>query len=174
MNAYEITKFMDERNVLLAFRGEFAHQLTTSLLDSIKTKLALEPTQFALNKKVYKVTVECIENISHHALQTAAFRDQSVFLFCHSNQKYIIITGNAISNERIDGLRKRLESTMNLNEEELRQLYKRQIVSVNRSEDGAGLGIIDIARYSSSKIMYNFTPMTREVSFYQFQTEINI
>jgi len=165
---------MDEKDVLLAFTGEFDHLLITSLLKNIKTKLALEPGQKNTGKRVYNVLVESIENISRHASHESISVSKSIFLLCRSKTKYTIVTGNPILNHQIPGLKERFAQISNLTTDELKQLYRKQILSGKTSVNSAGLGIIDIAIRTGNNIQYDFRPLTETTSFYQFQTEIFI
>ncbi len=174
IDAYEISRFMEEKNVLLVFTGEFDHRIISVLLKNIKGKLNPDDITGNTVKRVYHVLVESIENIGRHATQDKTANSQSIFMVCRDDSKYTVISGNPILNSNIPALKEKLDKVMNLSLEELKQMYRDQIQSGKTTENGAGLGIIDIAIKTGNSIQYDFFPLTNETSFYQFQTEISI
>ncbi|HXC05638.1 MAG TPA: DUF6272 family protein, partial [Bacteroidia bacterium] len=97
-----------------------------------------------------------------------------MFMLCKTEQKYLVITGNPILNKDIASLKDKLEMVSRMNRDELKELYRQQIMQERENENSAGLGIIDIALKSGNRFQYDFKPLTSETSFYHFQTEIEI
>ena len=172
-NIFEVYQFMHDKNIVFAYTGTFDHIVTTALLKEIKRKLGVIEDAKGIDKKLYNLLVECIENMSRHSSQKNE-AGNGIFLLSKSDGKFIIITGNNISNEHIPELKTKLEKISALDVEGLKKMYREQILSTRVSENGAGLGIIDIAIKSKNQIKYDFLPRTEHISFYLFQTEINI
>ncbi len=172
--AFEVYQFMSEKNILVAFTGYFDHLVTTSLLKNIKFKLRELQSVTGIDKKVYNVLVESIENISKYSSRGKKKQNIAMLLLCKSETKYTIITGNHILNADIPELKLKLEKVQKLNLPELKQMYRDQMLSERTDENSAGLGIIDIAIKSGNQIRYDFKPMNDLTSFYLFQTDINI
>jgi hypothetical protein len=172
--AFEAHRLMSEKDTLMAFTGHFDHLLTTSLLINIKNKLsALEPTT-GMDRRVYSLLVESIENVSKHSYTGNEKQNIATLLISKSDTKYTIITGNYIMNSEIPALKAKLETVLKHNQAELKQLYREQILSKRTDENNAGLGIIDIAIKSGNMIEYEFKQLTETTSFYLLQAEINI
>lgn len=174
LNAYEVHKFMTEKDILVAFTGHFDHQMINILLKNIREKLKGSMTEMANEQKVYCVLVECIENVSKYASQNQVHSGGGMFMLCKSDTKYTVITGNPILNSHIPSLKAKLETVSKMNREELKLLYRQQIMSERETENNAGLGIIDIAIKSGNQFQFNFKALTENTSFYHFQTEIEI
>ena len=171
---FKAHQLMSDRNTILTFTGHFDHLLTTLLLINIKNKLsALESTN-GVDKKVYSVLVECIENVSKHHFIGDEKLYIATLLLTKSKTKYTIVTGNYIKSSAIPKLKEKLEKVLNSSQAELKQMYREQILSKRTDENNAGLGIIDIAIKSGNQIKYEFKPLTEDTSFYLLQTEINI
>lgn len=172
--AFEAHQLMSEENTLIAFTGHFDHLLTTLLLLNIKNKLSSLEAATGIDRKVYSVLVESIENVSKHSSNTNQSPNIAILILSKSEDKYTIVTGNHILNEEIPALKEKLEKVSKHSQAELKQLYREQILSKRTDDNNAGLGIIDIAIKSGNMIQFEFKPLTEQTSFYLLQTEINI
>lgn len=172
--AFEVYQFMSEKNILVAFTGHFDHLVTTSLLKNIKSKLGDLQSMTGIDKKVYNVLVESIENITKYTSKNANGHTIAMLLLCKGEKSFTVITGNHVFNKDIPALKERLERVVKLGQDDLKRLYRQQMLTKRTDENSAGLGIIDIAIKSKNHIKYDFKPLNDETSFYLFQTEINI
>lgn len=172
--ALETHQLLSNKNTLMAFTGHFDHLLTTLLLVNIKSKLSVMEASTGIDKKVYSVLVECIENVSKHSFQENSKYSVSTLLLSKSDSKYIIVTGNYIQSSEIPLLKHKLEKVLTSDHAQLKQMYRDQILSKRTEENNAGLGLIDIAIKSGNQIKYEFLPLTESTTFYILQTEINI
>ena len=90
-----------------------------------------------------------------------------------THEAYLITSGNAIPNDRIEDLRTMLGQINQLHDEELKELYKKRMKEGRISaKGGAGLGFIDIRRKTGQELEYEFLPMTGDVSFFVLTTII--
>jgi hypothetical protein len=174
MATFETHQLLSNKNTLMAFTGHFDHLLTTLLLVNVKNKLSVMEASTGIDKRVYSILVECIENVSKHCLQANSKDDIATFLLAKSDDKYTIVTGNHIMNSDIPILKSKLDKVAASNHAELKQMYRDQILSKRTEENCAGLGLIDIAIKSGNQIKYEFLPLTENTTFYILQTEINI
>jgi hypothetical protein len=172
--AFEAHQIMSKKNTLIAFSGQFDHLLTTLLLLNIKNKLSVLESATGIDRKVYSILVESIENVSKHSFNGDKTQNIAILLLSKSDDKYTIVTGNNIMNNDIPSLQQKLDKVLNHNHAELKQLYREQILSKRTDENSAGLGIIDMAIKSGNLIQYEFKPVTEVASFYLLQIEINI
>lgn len=169
-NAWDTFQFMNERNILMAFTGNVDHQITTSLLKNFKSRVSAGSAETAVDKKVYSVLVESMENMSKHSSQ----ENRSIFLLSKTENAYTIVTGNPIENKEVPLLKEKLEKFSKLNNAELKEIYNEQLLSGERTENSVGLGMLDMAIKSGNNIQYVFQPLTELMSFYILQIQINI
>ncbi|OFY98400.1 MAG: hypothetical protein A3K10_05380 [Bacteroidetes bacterium RIFCSPLOWO2_12_FULL_31_6] len=168
---------MVKQNILMAFLGDFNHTTTTSLLNNFKRKMNFLETATGINKKVYKVMVECLENISRHKASTLkdkkAPSDAAIFMLIEHEEQFCIMTGNYLKTESIEPLQQKLDKINSLDKTGLQEFY-RTIISAPRSytHNGAGLGLIDISLKTSSPLKYRFQKISEQYSF--FTLEVNI
>lgn len=172
--AYEFYQFMTEKNVLIAFTGHFDHLVTTSLLKYVRVKLKEVNSDPAIERKIYSILVESIENVSKYSAKSSNEPIIAMLLLCKSDTHFTIITGNHLLNSDIPILREKLDKVLKYSPVELKKMYREQILSQRTHENSAGLGIIDIAIKSNNQIQYNFKLSTDDTSIYLFQTQINI
>lgn len=172
--AFEVHSLLNDKDTLMAFTGYFDHLLTTLLLINIKNKLSTAEVLSGVEKKVYSVLVECIENVSKHTIVGNNAQNMSTLLVRKSDTKYTIITGNQVMNEEVPLLKERLKKVENSTFPELKQCYREQILSKRTDDNNAGLGILDIAIKTGNQIKYEFKPLSETTTFYLFQTEITI
>ena len=161
---------MKKNKVNLAYEGEITHQITKAFTSLTETNMSAEEDYNSVQKKVFHVMVECLQNISKHADQRSVVSSKDgrgLFLVSKGEEEYNVTTGNVIKNDKVESLKKMLENINNLDKEGLKQIYKQQIKEGRLSEkDGAGLGFIDIARKTGEKLIYSFLPIDDESSFF--------
>lgn len=168
---YELYEKMKKNKVNLAYEGEITHQITKAFTSLTENNMAKEEDDNSVQKKVFHVMVECLQNISKHADRpdedNTSKDGRGLFLVSKCDEEYNVTTGNVIKNDKIPGLRSMLDGINNLDKEGLKNKYKQQIRNGEISkEGGAGLGFIDIARKTGRKLIFDFLPLDEENSFF--------
>lgn len=174
---YELYQTMRDHNIILFYEGEVTHDLTkafTALTESTMTKKD-EPG--VVQKKVFHVMVECLQNIIKHADETnidSPLAKKGIFLISRNENEYAITTGNIIDIHKQNILKEMLDNLNKMNKETLDELYKKQIKEgVISNKGGAGLGFIDIVRKTGNKLNYYFLPIDPTTSFFLLTSKIN-
>lgn len=173
-DAVEIFDYFGKTNILLAFSGRFDHQLNTSILRNSQAKLNELGSTFGINKKVYNVLVESVENVTRYSADNSLHDLKSMLLLCKNPESYKIITCNPVLNTNVDKLKEKLDLVKSCNLDELKTTYRQQILSKRVSENTAGLGLIDIAIKTDNNINYYFKNYSQNIFLYYFQAEISI
>ena len=148
---YDFYKSMKAHEITLVYEGEITHQITKAFTSLTESNMAKEEESNSVQKKVFHVMVECLQNISKHADSFGSddflFAGRGIFMVSKGDSEYHVTTGNVIENTKIEELSKILDYINTLDKEGLKQLYKTQMREGRLSEKGgAGLGFIDIAR----------------------------
>lgn len=174
---YEFYKSMKEHEITLVYEGEITHQITKAFTSLTESNMAKEEENNSVQKKVFHVMVECLQNISKHAddfgTNEYMFSGRGIFLVAKSKDDYTVTTGNAVENTKIQDLKKLLEQVNSLDKDELTELYKKQIKEGRLSDKGgAGLGFIDIKRKTGKNLDYHFLPINDEASFFLLTSTI--
>lgn len=175
---YDFYKTMKAHEITLVYEGEITHQITKAFTSLTESNMMKELESNAVQKKVFHVMVECLQNISKHADEFAAndfvYSGRGIFLVSKGEGDYSVTTGNVIDNSKTEELKSLLDTINSLDKEGLNQLYKTQIKEGRLSEKGgAGLGFIDIARKTNKKLIYHFLPVTETTSFFLLTSTIS-
>ncbi len=168
--AYQLYKTMKTNEINLVYEGEVTQEITKTFTSLTEKNMAKTAESNQVQKKVFNVMVECLQNISKHAdtlSEDESEERRGIVMVSRGEENYKIITGNVIRNFRVAGLTESLEHINSLDKAGLSTLYKQQIMESKISEKGgAGLGLIDIAKKTGSKLSYQFKELNEEVSFF--------
>ncbi|MBZ4676714.1 MAG: hypothetical protein JG782_1334 [Anaerophaga sp.] len=168
--AYQLYKTMKTNEINLVYEGEVTQEITKTFTSLTEKNMARSEEPNQVQRKVFNVMVECLQNISKHAdtLSDEADDDRrGIVMVSKGDDSYKIITGNVIRNSKVPGLKESLEHINSLDKAGLSSLYKQQIMEAKLSEKGgAGLGLIDIAKKTGSKLSYQFKELNEDMSFF--------
>lgn len=175
---YDFYKSMKAHEITLVYEGEITHQITKAFTSLTESNMAKEEESNTVQKKVFHVMVECLQNISKHADSFGSddflFAGRGIFMVSKGDVEYHVTTGNVIENSKIEELTRILDHINVLDKEGLKQLYKTQMREGRLSEKGgAGLGFIDIARKTGKKLDYHFLSIDEETSFFILTSTIS-
>ncbi len=174
---YDFYRSMIANKVNLVYEGEITHQITKAFTSLTETNMALEDESNTVQKKVFHVMVECLQNISKHADplgDSISGVGRGIFIVSKLQDEYSVTTGNVISQSKVGDLTEMLERINALDKEGLKLLYKDQIRDGRLSEKGgAGLGFIDIARKTGRPLEFNFLRVNDEFSFFILTSRIS-
>jgi Family of unknown function (DUF6272) len=174
---YGFYKGMKTHEVTLAYEGEINQQIMKAFTNLAQGKMDKEMEAAQVQKRVYHVMVECLQNISKHAFHTDVQPDselnRGILLIIKNENEYRITTGNVIESKHIDELNETLSQINTLDRIELDKLYKSQLREGELSKKGgAGLGFIDIKRKTGQKLEFHFFPVDTRYSFFLLTSKI--
>jgi len=149
---------LENDNFSLIYMGEFADELTETLIRVNEASIE-EPE--ILKKKLSFLMVECFQNIIRHAdkpeIINATNNKPKMFLVRNIGNIFFIGTTNLIKNSKSGNLTSKLKSVNAFSPEELKADYLNALANKGFTEKGgAGLGLIEMARKSDSKIEFDF------------------
>jgi hypothetical protein len=175
---YDFYKSMKKHEISLVYEGEITHQITKAFTSLTESNMAKEEESNMVQKKVFHVMVECLQNISKHADDFGSndyiFSGRGIFLVAKGIDEYSVTTGNIVDNGKIPILKGLLEQVNSLDKDELTELYKKQIKEGRLSDKGgAGLGFIDIKRKTGRNLDYHFLPINEDTSFFLLTSTIS-
>jgi len=167
---------MVNENIVYIFHGEFNYTMVDTLLTDVKRELNKVGIARGIQKKTYKILVECLENAYRHSvdhLPPKSGKQEGIFILTRNTNGYSVIVGNPVQKSDVAILKQKIEEINNLDIDKLKEKYRTTIKSATISEKGgAGLGLMDIAIKSGSKLQYNFDEHKEDTNF--FTLEINI
>jgi len=178
---YDIFKKLDERNILLSFKGMVTSELLTTILSIMESKMDAYEEKPKVKKKVFNVLVECLQNLYHHIdkddimeiEQQLSFDSSALLMIAKNIDNYQIMTGNYMETKNVEELKGKLDIVNSMDKVELKTYYKEILSNGTRSSKGtAGLGMIDIARKSGQKLEYHFEEVDDHMTFFSLTVKI--
>jgi len=173
---YDFYKTMKAHEICLVYEGKITHQITKAFVSLAEAQMEEDQETVRVQRTVFHVLVECLQNISRHAddhESASIFSGKGIFVVSKNSDVYCVTTGNSVLNEKIPALTKMIDDVNELDESQLRNLYMKQMREGRLSEKGgAGLGFIDIRRKTGNKLEYYFLPVSDKISFFMLSTTI--
>lgn len=170
-NVKEMHEIMRKENILMIYKGDFSQGTVIPMLKMIEENLNKQQEELLVKKKLYLVLMEILQNISIHAMEQNG-KKEAIFLIGKNGQKYIICTGNMVDSVTAEKIKNKINKVNSLNKEELIGLYKKTLKESVSEESGAGLGIIDIARESGEKLVFELKPEAENLSFFSLSVQM--
>jgi hypothetical protein len=163
-----------EGQVLFAYQGEITSEVITQLIEKTENAFDSNSNFDSMRKVTFHVVVECLQNLFHHGLAIEDGKPKyGAYLLLHSENSLKVITGNFIPIEHIQMLTDRINQINSMSKDELKALYKLILNNDEFSEKGGGgLGMIDIARKTGTKMEYEFFQVDEKVLFYVLKINI--
>lgn len=175
---YSVYSQMQEREITLVYEGEITHQITKAFTSLAEMEMTKEEEEGAVQRKVFHVMVECLQNVSKHAdtpgLADHKYAGRGIFLVSRGENRYHVISGNLIERDKVAQLQASLDSLNAMSKEELNALYKERMrEGVLSDKGGAGLGLIDIVRKTGNPLEYHFMDIDEKHQFFILTSTIS-
>ena len=167
---------LDSVNIL-AYRGRLTFEIIEELLEKFKRNLESFEMELVIRKRLYAILVECLENTYRHtttSLEKIMNHQQVELVLNQQGEIFNLEIGNYVVNKNVDDLIEKIDLVNSLDFVGLNRLYRSSISKARISDKGgAGLGIIEIARNSRQKIIYQVTKENNDFSFFKFRISIS-
>ena len=180
--SFNIREYFDglsKGDVVIAYKGSITSDLINDVLEAVEKKLDEANEEGKTRKKIYNVLVESLQNLYHHIEETHEGIEEEldpkfgVLVIAREDGEYKVITGNFVNSSKIKYLKEKIDKINSLNKDELKDMYKFILNHQKLSaKGGGGLGLVDIARKTGSKLVYSF--YNYNDNYYFFNLEIKI
>jgi hypothetical protein len=160
----DIISLLKEHRMSFFLRGKFADRFTNIIVD-LSENVAGQMEEGFFSRKMSFMLVESFQNILKHG-QTAdalglQLQDDGIFCFKVHEKGNFINSINFIQPSDADGLRMSIDYINSLDKASLKSYYMDSLKNNEMSsKGGAGLGFIEMARKSGSKILYRIDDNT--------------
>jgi hypothetical protein len=159
-------------NVFMIRKGDFSQESILPLITLIEGNLKLQTNFSGSKKKTLYMLVEMLQNISKHGVLKNGERE-GIFMISQKNNHYVLTAGNYIESDAIPVLKEKLENTIHLDKDQLNKAYKDALFNSEPSINGnAGIGLIELCKYSTEKISYTFTTINEKLSFFSLSITV--
>lgn len=161
--------------VLLTHKGILSFDTIEAILHQYKKVIEPIKIDLVVQKRLYSILVECLENTYKHnsKINKNLTQDLVEFSLINNEQSFTIVVGNYIKKANLNDLTNKIELVNSLDQNGLNDLYKKSISKARISDKGgAGLGIIEIARNSRQKINYKIGKTEEDCIFFNFEIKL--
>ncbi len=171
----QLERLMAENNVYLIWSGHISPDVGKEVLSFTETKLAEEDVESNLRKRVFSILVEILENVAKYSpgRQPEEEFGMPVAMIRLIDKVYSLTTGNLILNHDVEHLKEKLELINRNDKIGLKELFRRSLSGQTISSESTGnMGLIDMARKSGSKLVYQFEKVNDTYSYYTLTVKV--
>ena len=171
----QLERLMAENSVYLIWSGHFSSDVGKEVLSFTETKLSEEDIDSKLRRKVFSILVETLENVAKYSpgLEAEEKYGMPVAMIRLNTGIYILTTGNLIPNDKIAPLKEKLDTINRSDKAGLKELFKKALLEQNiESESTGNMGLLEMARKSGNKLLYQFDKVNDQYSYYTLTIKI--
>lgn len=169
---------MKSYDVVINHKGYLSLDAIDSILHRLKTYLSHKQPDKLLRKRVYSLSVECLDNIYKHSDLNEEDHELLIkfpprFIVERIAENFLIHTGNIVMNLNMNEIISRLENLNKLEFDEVNDLYKKSLANAEISDKGgAGLGLIVMSKFTKQKIRFDFEKINDKFSYFAMQLNL--
>lgn len=168
-----MTHIKSER--LLTYKGNLTFETIDEILSQYKEVIRPLKVDLVVQKRLYSILVECLENTYRHTSKVPAKLSHEMveLALSYDDTFFTLSIGNYVEQSKLNDLTAKIELVNALDQTGLNKLYKASISKARISnKGGAGLGIIEIARNSRHKLNYNIAKSENNYKFFSFEIKL--
>ena len=165
----QLERLMSENNVYLVWSGHFSSDVGKEVLSFTETKLSEEDVDSGVRRKVFSILVETLENVAKYSpgKEQEEKYGMPVAIIRLDGGVYSLTTGNLILNTKVAQLKGKLDTINNCDKAGLKELLKKALIEQNIDSESTGnMGLIEMARKSGNKLIYQFDKVNDQYSYY--------
>ncbi len=170
-----LEKLMADNSVYLIWSGHISPDIGKEVLSFTETRLSEDDIEWKQRKRVFSILVEMLENVAKYSpgIEQEEKLGMPVAMIRLKGKVYSLTTGNLVLNSSVTGLREKLDEINRCDREELKELLRQSILAQSATSDSTGnMGLIDMARRSGSKLVYQFDRVDNQYSYYTLTVRV--
>jgi len=163
---------MENSNEILSYSGYFSYEVTGKLINQLKAMRDSMNIQKSVYRKILTLMVEILENnykyVNSLNEQIIEKTDKKpIFKITNNSNHFKLISGNPILGDDVKSLTRKIDLINSLEQKELKELYKITMSEgIYDNKEGAGLGIMKMAKVSKNPIDYKIENIEDNIYFY--------
>jgi hypothetical protein len=161
------------KGVLLYFNGPMSQTMVEGMAGIMRQKLRAEAAALPVSQRIFAILVEQMQNIVRYSVERVRHAEDGavahgqVIVGREDDGSFFVACGNRIRSCDGDGLTRRIEHIRSLGGEDLKAYYRQtRRGEAPHDSQGAGLGLIEMARHSARPLDYRITPLDRDTAFF--------
>ena len=159
---------------LLKYKGALDFEKIGIILDNAQVELDTFSSDTLVKKRIYSILVEALENIYKHGhlpKENEEYYPEGTLSQYEDN--FILEISNAILNEKVEEFTNIIDYVNSLSDEEINKNYYKKLKEKRIiEEDNTGVGIMQIAKKTKGKLLYNFKTINDKFSYFTLKVII--
>jgi len=180
LNMDTYTKMLNDLGINIIYSGPMWDDGIIGLSEMVKVHLSKDSVSENSARAIFSVFVEQVTNMLMYSVEkglcSKTEKPVSIGMLVLGRKEgaFFIQTRNAIKNENVELIKGRIDHLNTLDKKELRRYHKQKLNEENDNPEsqGAGLGLIEIARRATKPIGYTFKQIGDELSAFTMYAEI--
>jgi hypothetical protein len=173
----ELEEELYNKDIIFAYSGGISYNILSTVSAAVKEDLSKKDANTKELYNVYYIFVELLQNIMNYSakrkIESNIGSGTCFVTYNKTTNKFSVCAGNMIDSNDAQKIKDKIDKINSLNSEELKAYHK----DVRRSGDdthdkGAGLGFIEIARKSSTKLKYEIREINDHTSYFEIHVNI--
>lgn len=171
-------KGLQNDTLTFMYSGVVSDSITHKIIELTQSNIDSAGNFVRFKNKIGFLMAECYQNVARHSKYSIDYVDpldlKGAFYVRSFVNTFQIGSINTIKTENTESIREKLNHVNRLSAEDLR-ILKKQVLRKGKLSDrrGAGLGIIEMARRTQEKILYEFIPLDNGLSLFLIQLNIH-
>jgi len=161
--------------IIYAYKGSINASIVSECVQTLEEYLVKNGDGIvAKPKTAVHITIELIQNIFHHSMPYLGIEKFGAVKLVHLPNGLLLEFLNVLYKDKAIILGERIQQLNVLSKEELKKLHL-LILSNNEYsvKGGGGLGLVDVARKTSSKLLAEFYPFEKNNYLYLLKIHLN-
>lgn len=164
---------MQKEDLMFAYRGLVTLENSVPLIMLIEREMETAEYGPVARKRLFMFVVESLQNVAKHGDHSES-SGMSMILYSKIRGGYTVTTGNVISSENVEDLRRRLDEINRLDPDEIRSVYRRMLTDSSlSSKGGAGLGLIEMAKKTGNRLDYDFRRLNDRQHYFMLSKTVD-
>ncbi len=157
------------------YRGYISQEAVYSTIELARNSLLRVIDKVPIKHRIFFIIGEGLQNITKHQdlPRERQLLENGLIVISKVSDRIKITTSNIVSNDNVEPLRQRLEHINELSIPELKEMarYVRRSTTLDE-ESNANIGLIEIAKRSGSKLLFDFKKINDEYSYFYLSIQI--
>ncbi|MCK5535611.1 MAG: SiaB family protein kinase [Bacteroidales bacterium] len=162
-------RYLVEDGTLLLYKGDFSNSSNANIIDMLNDNFMKNGKIDPSKLKNIVAIIEVMQNVSKHGKKINGLTE-GIFAVKELNEEIYIECSNFVRKEDYNNLKSVLKKIKASSIEELEALYKQKMAASYLSDDdNAGLGLLEIARFTENKFTYYFIETSENQIFFSIK-----
>jgi len=170
-----LEKLMAEENIYLIWSGHLTPEVGKEVLSFTEAQLNENDIESNQRRRVFSILVEIIENVAKYSpgAEPEEKFGMPIAVIRLKDKTYHLTTGNLVQNSEVKNLKEKLDTVNSYDKAGLKELYRKSLSDETSYGDSTGnMGLIDMARKSGSSLLYNFSKVNDQYSYYTLTVKV--